>query len=98
MISKEWRPVNIGNPRELTVRQFAEAILRLTGSRSRIVSKPLPQDDPKQRQPDITRARKTLKWEPQVDLDEGLTRTIEWFRERIARDQVSPSGRRRRQS
>jgi nucleoside-diphosphate-sugar epimerase len=82
----------------LTVRQFAEAILRLTGSRSRIVSKPLPQDDPKQRQPEITRARKTLKWEPQVDLDEGLTRTIEWFRERIAHDQVSPSGRRRRQS
>lgn len=93
MMSKEWRPVNIGNPQELTVRQFAEAILRLTGSRSRIVSKPLPQDDPKQRQPDITRARQTLKWKPQVDLETGLTQTIEWFRERLARDQVGRGGR-----
>jgi dTDP-glucose 4,6-dehydratase len=93
MMSKEWRPVNIGNPQELSVRQFAEAILRLTGSRSRIVSKPLPQDDPKQRQPDITRARQTLKWEPQVDLETGLTQTIEWFRERLARDQAGRGGR-----
>jgi dTDP-glucose 4,6-dehydratase len=88
MMSREWRPVNIGNPRELTVRQFAETIIRLTGSRSRIGFEPLPQDDPKQRQPDITRARRVLRWEPQVDLEEGLRRTIEWFKERTAGGKV----------
>jgi len=73
-------PTNIGNPNEFTVRQLAELVLRLTGSRSRIVEHPLPTDDPKVRQPDIQRARETLGWEPTVSLEEGLRRTIEYFR------------------
>jgi len=76
-------PVNIGNPHELTMLEFARTIIRLTGSRSRIVFKPLPQDDPQQRRPDITRARRWLKWTPQVELAEGLKRTIAYFRARI---------------
>jgi dTDP-glucose 4,6-dehydratase len=77
-------PVNIGNPREMTIREFAEAILRLTGSSSRLSFHPLPEDDPKVRQPDITRARTLLGWEPQVGLEEGLAATIEYFRELLA--------------
>src|SRR5437870_135436 len=73
-------PTNIGNPTEFTVRQLAELVLRLTGSRSRIVEQPLPTDDPKVRQPDIQRARETLAWEPKVSLEDGLRRTIEYFR------------------
>jgi len=73
-------PTNIGNPCEFTVRQLAEHVLRLTGSRSRVIERPLPVDDPKVRQPDITRACETLGWEPRVSLEEGLTRTIEYFR------------------
>ena len=73
-------PTNVGNPHEFTVRQLAELVLRLTGSRSPIVQKPLPVDDPRVRQPDITRARTTLGWEPQVALEEGLRRTIQYFR------------------
>jgi dTDP-glucose 4,6-dehydratase len=72
-------PVNIGNPAELTIRQFADEIIRITGSRSRIRYCPLPKDDPKQRRPDITRARQLLEWEPQVGLEEGLRRTIDYF-------------------
>jgi len=72
-------PVNIGNPVEMTVLEFAQEILRLTGSRSRIVRRPLPKDDPKQRRPDISRARKLLGWEPKVPLDQGLRRTIDYF-------------------
>src|SRR5213080_5481108 len=72
-------PTNIGNPNEFTVRQLAELVLRLTGSRSRIVELPLPTDDPKVRQPDIQRARETLDWEPRVSLEDGLRRTIEYF-------------------
>lgn len=75
-------PTNIGNPHELTMLQFAGEIIRATGSRSRIVHRPLPQDDPRQRQPDITRARATLGWEPRVSLAEGLKSTIEYFRTR----------------
>jgi len=78
-------PVNVGNPTEMTVRQFAEAIIKITGSRSPIISKPLPVDDPKQRRPDITRARQLLGWEPKVGLDEGLRLTIPYFRERLGR-------------
>lgn len=74
-------PVNLGNPTEFTIREFADLILRLTGSRSRIVYRPLPQDDPKQRRPDITRARQLLDWQPTVDLETGLRRTIEYFRQ-----------------
>jgi len=77
-------PVNIGNPSELTMLQFADSIVRATRSRSRIVHRPLPQDDPKQRRPDISRARQLLDWEPRVSLDEGLASTIDYFRPRLA--------------
>ena len=73
-------PVNIGNPREMTIKQFAEEIIRITGTKSRIEHRPLPVDDPKVRQPDISRAREILGWQPQVDFDEGITQTIEYFR------------------
>jgi dTDP-glucose 4,6-dehydratase len=79
-LSDETEPVNIGNPREMTMLQFAEAVRAAAGGGGRIVHKPLPKDDPKQRQPDITRARQRLGWEPRVDLDEGLRETISWFR------------------
>jgi dTDP-glucose 4,6-dehydratase len=83
MSSNESDPVNVGNPREMTIRQLAEKIVALTGSRSRIVEKPLPVDDPKVRQPDITRARTLLGWEPKVELDEGLHSTIGYFRRKL---------------
>ena len=73
-------PVNLGNPEEMTLLELAKRIIRLTGSSSTMVFSPLPQDDPKQRRPDLTRARQLLHWEPRVELDEGLRRTIEWFR------------------
>jgi dTDP-glucose 4,6-dehydratase len=83
MMSDTNDPVNIGNPQEMTMLEFADHIIRLTGSQSKIIFKPLPQDDPKQRQPDITRARTLLKWEPVVKLEDGLKRTIEYFRGRV---------------
>lgn len=83
MLSDYNLPVNIGNPAEMTVLDFAKQIIRATGSRSRVSFKPLPQDDPKQRQPDISRARKLLGWEPKVPLDQGLVRTIEYFRKKV---------------
>ena len=73
-------PTNLGNPREFTVRQLAERVLALTGSKSKVVERPLPEDDPRVRQPDITRARATIGWEPQVALDDGLRRTIEYLK------------------
>jgi dTDP-glucose 4,6-dehydratase len=73
-------PTNIGNPAEFTVRQLADRVLALTGSKSVVVQRPLPVDDPRVRQPDISRAREQLQWEPRVPLDEGLTRTIAFFR------------------
>ena len=79
-------PVNLGNPNEMTVAGIAEQIIRLTGSRSRIVHEPLPVDDPKVRQPDISRARAVLDWEPRVSLAEGLTETIAWFRTALGRN------------
>ncbi|HUN43442.1 MAG TPA: UDP-glucuronic acid decarboxylase family protein [Acetobacteraceae bacterium] len=78
-------PVNIGNPHEIPVRELAERIIRLIGSKSQIVLRPLPEDDPTQRCPDITRARTQLGWEPRVALEDGLTRTIGYFRELLAR-------------
>jgi dTDP-glucose 4,6-dehydratase len=75
-------PVNIGNPHEMTLMELAKRIVRITGSPSEIVFGPLPEDDPKVRQPDITRARTLLGWEPRVDTDEGLRLTIDWFRKR----------------
>ena len=83
MMSQYDMPVNIGNPTEMTMLQFAEQIIRTTGSRSKIIFKPLPQDDPKQRRPDITRARKILGWEPKVALSQGLTDTIAYFKKKI---------------
>ena len=76
-------PVNIGNPHEMTVLEFAKKIIELTGSKSPIVYKPLPEDDPQVRQPDITKAKTLLGWEPKVSLDEGLRKTIEYFRVRV---------------
>jgi dTDP-glucose 4,6-dehydratase len=84
MMSDYDLPVNIGNPTEMTVLGFARAIIKATGSRSKIVYRPLPQDDPKQRQPDIAKARKLLKWEPKVPLEQGLVKTIEYFRRKVA--------------
>ena len=78
-------PVNLGNPQEMTLLELAKRILRLTGARSEIVFRPLPVDDPKVRQPDITRARALLGWEPRVDTDEGLKLTLEWFSEALRR-------------
>ncbi len=83
MMSNHHLPVNIGNPREMTMLEFAAAILKATGARSKIIYKPLPQDDPKQRRPDITKARRLLKWEPKVQLAEGIAQTIEYFRGKV---------------
>ncbi len=73
-------PVNIGNPREMTIKQFAEEIIRIMGAKSSIEYKPLPEDDPKVRQPDISRARKILGWQPKIEFEEGIKKTIEYFR------------------
>ncbi|MCC6669824.1 MAG: SDR family oxidoreductase [Planctomycetes bacterium] len=84
LYSDEKLPVNIGNPREMTILQFAEAVLHSTGSKSGIEYRPLPVDDPKVRQPDIGKARRLLGWEPKVVLEEGLRRTTEYFRRKVA--------------
>ncbi|HLA77557.1 MAG TPA: UDP-glucuronic acid decarboxylase family protein [Vicinamibacteria bacterium] len=84
MTSEVAEPVNIGNPREMTIRELAERIIALTGSQSRIVERPLPVDDPKVRQPDIGKARALLGWEPKVPLDEGLAVTLQYFRKKLA--------------
>src|SRR5450755_2900379 len=76
-------PVNIGNPLELTIKEFGERIVRLVGSKSTLIYQPLPVDDPKQRRPDITRARQRLGWEPVIELEDGLKRTIEYFKSRV---------------
>jgi dTDP-glucose 4,6-dehydratase len=81
--SKEPDPVNIGNPHEMTILEFARAVQRLCGREVPIVHRPLPQDDPRVRRPDITRAREILGWEPRVGFDEGMQRSIAWFREQI---------------
>lgn len=83
MMSNYGLPVNIGNPHEMTMLEFARGIIAATGSRSRISFKPLPQDDPKQRRPDITKAKTLLRWQPEVELAEGLKSTIKYFRSRI---------------
>jgi nucleoside-diphosphate-sugar epimerase len=75
--------VNIGNPAEMTIEEIAKVIIEMTGSKSTIIYKPLPEDDPKVRRPDITRARALLGWEPKVDLRTGLTSTIEYFKTKI---------------
>ncbi|MBF0594915.1 MAG: SDR family oxidoreductase [Candidatus Omnitrophica bacterium] len=83
LFSRESGPINIGNPREFNMLEFASIVLELTGGKSKLVYEPLPEDDPKQRKPDITLAREKLGWEPKVNLREGLTKTIAWFKENI---------------
>ena len=84
LYSNETDPVNIGNPSEMTIRQFGDAILEITGSSSKFVEKPLPEDDPKVRQPDIAKAKRVLDgWEPKIDLTTGLRRTCEYFRSKL---------------
>ena len=73
-------PVNLGNPGEFTIRQLAELVLKLTGSKSKLVFRPLPQDDPKQRKPDITLAKAVLNWEPKIQLEQGLIKVIDYFK------------------
>ena len=80
LLSDYSMPVNIGNPNEISLKEFAEEILALTGNKVKIIYKPLPVDDPKQRQPDITRARTILGWEPKVNRKEGLKITYDYFR------------------
>jgi dTDP-glucose 4,6-dehydratase len=82
--SDTHEPVNIGNPHEVTIEQIARVIINLVGSRSRIVYRPLPQDDPKQRKPDITRARTLLGWEPKINLEEGLAKTVGYFKSKLS--------------
>ena len=77
-------PINLGNPGEFTMVELAQAVIELTGSKSRLVFRPLPQDDPRQRQPDITRARENLGWDVSVPLREGLVKTIDYFRTLLA--------------
>jgi dTDP-glucose 4,6-dehydratase len=83
LLSDYALPVNIGNPAEITLKEFAEEVIALTGTKGKIVYEPLPQDDPKQRQPDITKARTILGWEPKVDRHEGLKRTLAYFKEAL---------------
>lgn len=83
LLSDYHKPVNIGNPAEITLKQFAEEVVALCGTDVKIVYEPLPQDDPKQRQPDITKAKEILGWEPKVDRAEGLKRTLEYFKQHI---------------
>jgi len=81
MLTDVIEPVNLGNPHEMTIRELAEKIISITDSRSKITCKPLPQDDPKTRRPDITKAQRLLGWQPQISLEKGLQMTIEWFKE-----------------
>ena len=84
--SDEHLPVNIGNPNEFTILECAQSVLKVTGSKSRIRYEPLPQDDPKQRRPDITKARQLLGWEPKIDLEAGLRLSLEYFKKAVAED------------
>jgi dTDP-glucose 4,6-dehydratase len=90
LMSGEINPVNIGNPEEITLLQFAEEIKEITGSKSKIVFKPLPQDDPKVRQPDISKAKRVLDWEPKVNRREGLLKTLKYFEQQL--DLVKEAG------
>ncbi|MHB8158149.1 MAG: SDR family NAD-dependent epimerase/dehydratase, partial [Desulfocucumaceae bacterium] len=82
MKSAEHRPMNLGNPHEMSILEFARNIQKYTGTKAMIEHQPLPADDPKVRKPDISRARKTLNWEPRVGFEEGIKKTIEWFAEK----------------
>jgi dTDP-glucose 4,6-dehydratase len=89
LLSDVHDPVNIGNPRELTIKEIAEVIIRMTGTRSKMVYRPLPTDDPKIRRPDITRARTLLNWEPKVEIEQGLVDTIDYFRGKIEKSEAA---------
>ena len=91
LMSDEVEPVNIGNPDEITIKEFAEEVVALTGSSSTITYEPLPADDPKIRQPDITKAREILGWEPRVDRAEGLRRTLDYFRQAVDERDAPPA-------
>jgi dTDP-glucose 4,6-dehydratase len=88
MRSEEWRPVNVGNPHEMTVCEVAGMVVELSGTGSELVHEPLPEDDPKQRCPDITRAREVLGWEPRTPAREGLKKTLSWFADKLGRHQT----------
>ena len=75
-------PINLGNPKEFTIAELAQTVIKMTGSKSKIIQQPLPMDDPKQRQPDISKARKLLDWEPRIELEEGIEKTIDYFKSR----------------
>jgi dTDP-glucose 4,6-dehydratase len=89
LLSDVHDPVNIGNPRELTIKEIAEVIVRMTGASSKLVYRPLPTDDPKIRRPDITRARTLLHWEPTVQIEQGLVDTIQYFRAKIEKTEAA---------
>ena len=86
LFSPETEPVNLGNPDEFSIENFAQMVLEITGSKSRIVHQPLPVDDPRVRQPDINKARKVLNWHPQVGLRGGIRKTVPYFQEKIAKN------------
>ena len=88
--SSEHLPVNIGNPNEFTILECAQHVLKVTGSKSKIAYQPLPQDDPKQRRPDITKARQLLGWEPKIDLESGLRMSLDYFRSAVAEETGAP--------
>jgi len=88
--SSEHLPVNIGNPHEFTILECAQHVLKVTGSQSKIAYEPLPQDDPKQRRPDITKARQVLGWEPSIDLESGLRMSLDYFRNAVAEETGAP--------
>jgi dTDP-glucose 4,6-dehydratase len=83
LLSNYPYPVNVGNPSEITIKEFGEEIIKLTGTKQKMVYKPLPQDDPKQRRPDITKAQELLGWEPKVSREEGLRITYEFFKNQL---------------
>lgn len=89
LLSREHEPINLGNPSEITLLQLASEIIELTSSKSKVVFKPLPVDDPKQRRPDIAKAKKTLGWEPKVDRREGLLKTLEYFSQKVHKQAVT---------
>ena len=89
--SDERYPVNLGNPREMTILEFAECIQKIMGTDATLEYKPLPQDDPKRRRPDITKAKQILGWEPKISLEEGLRETIEYFRPRTRTMSTTPT-------
>jgi dTDP-glucose 4,6-dehydratase len=93
MHSDEHYPVNLGNPQEITILEFAIRIKQLTGADVPIVFEPLPQDDPKQRRPDISKARQLLDWEPKVSLQDGLENTLRYFREQLLASQPAPGSK-----